>query len=167
MFLELLFADQTNVDGDQSGFLVKQLYRHVKAHILSSTEVQTSVLPLNIIDGTDVEGEHAPCCRGPDGRIEPRVPHQVVECRRYVLSREEGQCNQSLDVRKRSCMFHILLLSAVLLHLPPHRLRPVEGAALQFDFWHNGYKTFPHCPLKVNNYALHTGFRREQPDHSA
>ena len=67
MFLELLFADQTNLDGDQSGFLVKELYQHVKAHLLSSTEVQTSVPPLNIVVGTDVEGEHAPCCRGPDG----------------------------------------------------------------------------------------------------
>ena len=63
--------------------------------------------------------------RGPDGRFEPRVPHilyeaaerlasgilrQVVEYHRYVLSREEGQCDQSLDVHKRSCIFHILLL---------------------------------------------------------
>ena len=125
VFLEILFADQTNLDGDQSGFLVKQLYQHVKAHLLLSTEVQTSVPPLNIVVGTDVEGEHAPCCRGPDDRLEPHVLHvlykaaerlasgilrQVVEYRRYVLSREEGQCDQSLDVHKRSCIFHILLL---------------------------------------------------------
>ena len=104
MFLELLFADQTNVDGDQSGFLVK----HVKAHILSSTEVQTSVPPLNIIDGTDVEGEHAPCCRGPDGRIEPRVPHVLYEAAERLAS---GILRQVVGCRKGSATNLLMYVS--------------------------------------------------------